>query len=131
MTQQQEDSASSQAEKFYKVQFRENEQVFSASSRILNLKAGEVAMVQTDHNLEPARVVGIAAQLNQDGTKIESSHILQRRGTRDEIDRYERLIEREQEAFAFCLRQIEKHQLSMKLIRVERFFNGSKIIATF
>lgn len=117
--------------KNYKIQFREKEQVFTASSRIQNLKIGEVVMIQTDHGLEPARIIGLAAQPGQDEAEIKPPYILQRRGTRDEIEKYYRLIEREKEATRFCLKQIAKHKLSMKLIRVERFFNGSKIIFYF
>ncbi|MCB2184348.1 MAG: hypothetical protein KQH63_20155 [Desulfobulbaceae bacterium] len=89
-------------------------------------------MIQTDHNLEPARVVGTSAHLDpEEDSKIKTSFILQRRATPDEIEKFDRLVEREQEAFDFCQDKIDHHKLSMKLIKVERFFNGSKIIFYF
>ncbi len=54
-----------------------------------------------------------------------------RRANREEQGRYDRLIERESEAFVLCREMIVNHKLRMKLIRVERFFNGSKIIFYF
>ncbi|MCK5192751.1 MAG: hypothetical protein KAQ71_03010, partial [Desulfobulbaceae bacterium] len=57
--------------------------------------------------------------------------VIQRRANREENSRYERLMEQEREAFDFCQQQIAQLDLSMKLIRVERFFNGSKIIFYF
>lgn len=120
----------SQVEHLYKIQFREKEQIFSVSSTLQGLKPGEVVMVQTDQNLEPAKVIGAGGQLNpEDGVK--TNHVIQRQASNDEIIKYQRLIEREVEAFQYCQKNIVKHKLSMKLIRVERFFNGSKIIFYF
>lgn len=117
-------------EKLYKIQFRENSQIFSATSQLQNLKINEMVMIQTDHNLEPARVAGLGPLLEEDGG-LKTFYTIQRRCNRDEIEKYARLVEREQEAFSFCQAQIIKQNLSMKLIRVERFFTGSKIIFYF
>jgi len=117
----------------YKIQFRKKNQIFFAVSRIPNLKADEIVMVQTDHNLEPARIVGVGpfAEIPMSHDKEKECLVIQRRATRDEGMKYDRLIEQELEAFDFCLNQIKKLDLAMKLIRVERFFNGSKIIFYF
>jgi len=54
-----------------------------------------------------------------------------RRANREEHDRFASLQSREKEAFSTGQRLIAKHRLPMKLIRVERYFNGSKIIFYF
>ena len=119
-------------EKTYKIRFRHNEQVFSASSQIQNLKIGELAMIQTDHGLEPARILSLGPQSDPAGDQaVKTAYVMQRRASRDEMEKYERLVAKEREAFVFCQQQIEKQHLSMKLIRVEHFFNGSKIIFYF
>ena len=59
------------------------------------------------------------------------SYVVTRRATREEEEKYERLPELEQEAFTICAAEIEKLNLPMQLIQVERFFNGSKIIFYF
>jgi len=119
-------------EKTYKIRFRHNEQVFSASSQIQNLKIGELAMIQTDHGLEPARILSLGPQSDSAGDQaVKTAYVMQRRASRDEMEKYERLVAKEREAFVFCQQQIEKQHLSMKLIRVEHFFNGSKIIFYF
>lgn len=128
--QQEQQAEPGKQEKLYKVQFRDKGQIFSATSAIINLKIGELVMIQTDHNLEPARIIGQGPLLEED-PPLKTIHAIQRRGSRDEGEKYERLVEREEEAFAFCQEQIVKQDLSMKLIRVERFFNGSKIIFYF
>ncbi|MEW6521785.1 MAG: regulatory iron-sulfur-containing complex subunit RicT [Thermodesulfobacteriota bacterium] len=119
-------------EKIYRIRFRKNEQIFSATAQVANLKTGDEVMIQTDHGLEPARVTGLGPLLDPAAKHpIKTAYTLQRRCTRDEIEKYDRLVEREQEAFWFCQKQIVKQELSMKLIRVERYFNGSKIIFYF
>ncbi len=128
---QEQKTSQPEAEKIYKIQFRKKEQVFSATSRIDNLQTGDVVMIQTDHNLEPATVLGFAAQPGEGAEHVKISHSLQRRGSRDEVAKYARLLDREAEAFTFCHNLIGTHKLSMKLIKVERFFNGSKIIFYF
>ena len=139
--------------KKYKIQFRRSEHVYTAKSRILNLKKDELVMTQTDHGLEPCRILGYgpqfrlstkkqpAAKINKRNSsghrktekhgKLFHEYQVERRIKEEERDKYERLIEREQEAFQLCLTLIDKHRLNMKLIRVERFFNGSKIIFYF
>ncbi len=118
---------------FYYIRFRNGVPAFSAASRLAKLSRGEVVMTQTDHGLEPATVTNSGPQLDPDGneSKQRASYLVVRQANRDEIAKFERLMEREKEAFSICIRHIEKHQLAMKLIRVERFFNGSKIIFYF
>ena len=127
------DSQDQQTITNYRIHFREEEQIFSADSRIPNLKAGEIAMIQTDHGLEPAHVLGFGPSLSStpDSKTIAASYNIVRRGTREEAEKYSNLVVREKKAFDVCREYIEKHKLAMKLIRVERFFNGSKIIFYF
>ena len=129
---QEDKNAPPPEEKCYTIQFRPSEQMYSAVSRILNLNHKEVVMAQTDHGLEPAEIKGPASQCPcRQGRAAKASYALIRRGTREEVDKYNRLIEREKEAFDLCQQYIGKHSLPMKLIKVERFFNGSKIIFYF
>jgi cell fate regulator YaaT (PSP1 superfamily) len=117
----------------FKVQFRAKEQVFSAITRLQGLQKNDVVMVQTDHGLEPARVLSgipewpVEEPAAQSGTQLT----IVRRGTRDEIAKFEKLAEMEQSAFRLCAELIEKHNLPMNLVKVERFFNGGKIIFYF
>jgi len=114
------------------IRFRPDEQISSAVSRITDLKVGELVMVQTDHGLEPASIQGHARPCpgRREPEKL-GSHFIVRRATREEVEKFARLCQREEEAFTFCARLIASHALPMKLIRVERYFNGSKIIFYF
>ncbi len=128
----QQDEQSQSAGRYYKLQFRETEQVHSAFSKIPNLTLNEIVLAQTDHGLEPAMVLELGMPAPPEETTVQrASFNIIRRATREEIDKYNRLIERELEAFGLCQQFIRKHSLAMKLIKVERFFNGSKIIFYF
>ncbi|HIJ90828.1 MAG: regulatory iron-sulfur-containing complex subunit RicT [Desulfobulbaceae bacterium] len=119
-------------ESCYTIQFRPGDQFFSAVSRIQNLKVGELVMAQTEHGLEPATVHARTLPCpGRNEPQGLGSHLIVRRGTRDEIEKFARLLEREREAFSVCTRFIATHGLPMKLIKVERFLNGSKVIFYF
>lgn len=118
---------------FYYIRFRAITPLLSATSRIPNLGRGELVMVQTDNGLEPATIAtsGPPLDIPENKAKPKTSYLIVRRATRDELPKVERLLERETEAFTTCQQHIKKHQLAMKLTRVERLFNGSKIIFYF
>ncbi len=146
-------------EKKYKIQFRADSHLFLGRSQILDLRTGDLVMVHTDHGPEPCRIRGFSAQIEVSEPAKEkavepapaavskgrlaadkgelhyehpsSGYQIIRQANQEEQSRYELLVEREVEAFAACREMIKNHKLRMKLIRVERFFNGSKIIFYF
>ena len=137
-------------EKRYKIQFRPDTHVFLGRSQLLDLRKDELVVVHTDHGLEPCRILGLKAQIDlvepEEEKEARGKHHgksdrhyehprygyqILRRASQEEQGRYDRLVEREAEAFALCQEMIVNHKLRMKLIRVERFFNGSKIIFYF
>ena len=138
MNQQQEDNSPAadqenrQKERLinhYKVQFRPAEQIQSATTRLQGLQKDEVVMVQTDHGLEPARVLVIVPLWPEQETAREGLPLtIVRRATRDEAVKYEKLGDMEHNAFKLCSELIKRLNLPMNLVKVERFFNGGKII---
>jgi len=117
---------------YYKVRFRHDEHDFSAATRLQQLQKDEVVMVQTEHGLEPALVLCCAPTWPVGTHKKKAPHFtITRRSTRDETAKFEKLEGMETKAFHLCLDLIKKHQLPMNLVKVERFFNGGKIIFYF
>jgi len=117
----------------YKVQFRPAEQLWSAATRLQELQKNEVVMVQTDHGLEPAIALCIVPLWPEQEASKDSPLPLTivRRATRDEASKYEKLGDMEHEAFKLCSELIEKLNMPMNLVKVERYFNGGKIIFYF
>ena len=116
----------------FKVQFRPKDQSFSASTRLQGLQKNDVVMVQAEHGLEPARLLSAVPGWPEKETTRETTPLtIIRRGTRDEVAKFEKLGDMEHNAFGICSELIEKLNLPMNLVKVERFFNGGKIIFYF
>ena len=115
----------------FKVQFRPAEQICSAATKLQGLRKDEVVMVQTDHGLEPARILVVVPLWPESKPARQFPLTIVRRATRDETAKFEKLGEMEHTAFRFCAKLIEKLNLPMNLVTVERYFNGGKIIFYF
>jgi cell fate regulator YaaT (PSP1 superfamily) len=117
---------------YFKIQFRPEKQLFSASTRLQGLQKNDVVMVQAEHGLEPARLISVVPGWPEKESKKKAAPlIIVRRGTRDEAAKFEKLGDMETNAFRICSELIGKHNLPMSLVKVERFFNGGKIIFYF
>lgn len=118
---------------YYYVRSRVGIPALSAASRISGLTRNEVVMIQTDHGPEPATVAGPGPDFSEepDTLKGRVNYSITRRASHDEIDKFENLLTREADAHKTCQAHIARHNLGMKLSRVERYFNGSKIIFYF
>lgn len=130
---QQDDSPKlNQKPRIYLLRFRSAQHIWSALSAIDDLKPEDVVMVQSDHGLEPAVITKGGMYLPpEDERERPAKNKIVRLARQDEIDKFNNLIDSENKAFAICRERIEKLGLRMKLIRVERFFNGSNIIFYF
>lgn len=116
---------------FYRICFREKGQEFTASAELPDLKARDVVMVKTDHGAEPAIIVSRAPSCHGCGQKRRASYVLLRRANQEEMGRFKNIASWEESAFSACKLLIEQHKLSMRLVRAERYFNGSKIVFYF
>ncbi len=116
---------------FYKIRFRLDGQELTVSSKIGECKRDDLVMVKTDHGLEPAIVMSNAPDCANSKCERRASFDLARYPTPEEIERYSNLAIHEKRAFRICFDLIQKHQLNMSLVRVEKFFNGSKMIFFF
>ena len=115
----------------YRIRFRKEGQEYTASGHFPDLASGASVMVRTEHNPEPAVIVCRAAGATEPGMERGVSYEILRRATREEEEKYVRLPILEKEAFDICQERINYLRLPMHLVRVERFFNGSKIIFYF
>ena len=116
---------------YYKIRFREQGQEFIASAHVADFVRGDQVMVRSEQGPEPAVVVIRSAGAINEGIERPVSYRIQRRASDEEKEKYALLPLSEQEAFRLCRKQVGILQLPMHLVRVERFFNGSKIIFYF
>ena len=116
---------------FYRFCFREGGQHFTGFAESGDFPAGTVVMVRTDHGLEPGIISGPAAICCCRGETRRAYHVIERLATVEERDKHAGLAENERRAQQFCEKLIGSHQLSMNLVRVERYCNGGKMIFYF
>ncbi len=116
---------------FYRIRFRERSQEFTASSPLEDLKRDDVAMVRGEYGLEPARIISSAPACRESEVERKATYELARRASPEECNRYANIPKEEEAAFETSRVLIDKHGLRMHLVRVERFFNGSKMIFYF
>lgn len=90
-----------------------------------------VVMVKTDHGLEPAKIIARAATIESLKGNRRCGWVIQRCANRDEEERYARLPAFELEGLDICRNIVKELKLPMQLVRVERYFDGSKIIFYF
>ena len=116
---------------FYRIRFRDDGQHSTASCEADHLVTGTVVLVQTDHGLEPAKITGESPMSGCKVAGSKASYLIQRVALDNEHEKYLNLAESEARAFSSCTSLIKKHKLNMHLVRVERYFNGSKMIFYF
>lgn len=116
---------------FYRIRFRVEGQEFTASSTLDDLQKGEVVMVRGEFGIEPACIICTAPACRDSDGERRASYELSRRAAHEECNRYANIPIKEEAAFNTCKRLILRHALRMSLVRVERFFNGSKMIFYF
>ena len=115
----------------YRLRFREDGLIVGARGDEGGFTRGQMVMVAATQGLEPAMVVGVAPMCYQMGEATQADYVVLRLATPDERAQHHDQIRQEDEAFHICQGLVEKHQLDMRLVRVERFFNGAKIIFYF
>ena len=111
----------------YLIRFRTGLREYTACADNGNFSRGDLVMVQREQGLEPATIGGRIFALAPSGGKQADCPEIVRLATEDEQRQLQLVLMQEQEAFAFCQQQVGHLQLIMHLVRVERFFNGSKI----
>ncbi len=116
---------------FYRFRFRDSGQEFTGKSSLNDLLRGDVVMVRSEYGLEPATISSSAPACRDAKKERRASYELARRAGHEECDRYVNIPFEEASAFNTCKKLIQKHSLHMRLVRVECFFNGSKMIFYF
>jgi len=125
-------AASQTREMLYRLQRRPAEEVFLVWSEQDIFRRDDVVMYKVENSLEPATIIEAVPYLLAvaDDWKKKIGMIV-RHATSAEKEKFAAIGAMEKKAFLSCKKFIEKRALPMQLARVERFFDGSKIIFYF
>jgi len=86
----------------------------------------EWVVVPTEHGIEIGRVLGRPVVINMPVKAIPLE--VERLASTHEIELYYRNLDREKDARDVCAERVRALGLSLKLVRVESFFDGSKVV---
>ena len=112
------------------VRFQQTGPVYDFDCGHFVLKGGDKVIVKTEQGLGLGTVVRGPFKVDPSEGGREFKKIF-RLAHAEDLAQDAKIREREKEAFSFCLEHIRERNLQMKLVRVECFFDGSKIIFYF
>ena len=112
------------------IRFHQTGSIYDFDCGHFVLKCGDQVIVKTEQGLGLGQVIRGPVKLEQVEEGKEYKKIF-RLANETDLDQFRKVQEREKEAFQFCLERIKERKLPMKLVRVEGFFDGSKIIFYF
>lgn len=112
------------------VKFRDNGKMYYFSPEDMILNAGDNVIVETARGLECGEVVYGNKMVDEKEVILPLKAVI-RMATPADINTVKENILKEKEAFDICEEKILKHNIDMKLVRVEYTFDNSKILFYF
>lgn len=116
--------------KIVKVQFNTAGKLYDFNAAGLDLKPGDRVIVETERGKSIASVVVGSLEFPEELAHEGLKSIL-RKALPEDLAAAARNAAKEKEAHVFCLARIKERGMTMKLVRVEYLFDGSKAIFYF
>ncbi|OAG28323.1 PSP1 domain-containing protein [Thermodesulfatator autotrophicus] len=107
---------------------REGYAGFHAVTQGLAIKPGDFVLVEFPEQKEVAKVVSLPVSIPISQEAIDGLPRVKRLATSKEIEKYRENLAFEEKAWSICEQLAEEQGLEMKLVRVERLFDRSKVI---
>ncbi len=112
------------------IKFNKTGKVYYFDPNGNRLEVGDGAVVETARGTELG-FVAVSNRLVAEDEIVAPLKPIIRKATPQDIDRLEKLRQKEKEAAQIAMEQIREHKLDMKLINTEYTFDGSKILFYF
>ena len=109
------------------VKFRDHGRIYDYDSTAFVLKERDIVMVETEHGPELGFVARTPLERDPAFFTKPLKKVL-RLASEADMEQGRRNLARERDAKKLCLAKIQEHKLPMKLIEVESFLEGGKII---
>jgi cell fate regulator YaaT (PSP1 superfamily) len=111
------------------IQFTKAGKIYDFDAGSLELATGDHVIVETERGAGVGQVVKPPVEKGAGGTG--SLTLVKRKATPDDMATVERITQKEQEAYRFCVDRIIERSMPMKLVRVEYQFDSSKAVFFF
>ncbi|HBM79421.1 MAG: stage 0 sporulation family protein [Clostridiales bacterium] len=112
------------------VRFKKAGKIYYFDPANIAVKVGDPVIVETARGIEYGEAVLGPKQIGEDEIIAPLKKVLRVADDRDKAKNEENKV-KEKQAFEICLKKIEEHGLSMKLIDVEYTFDNNKVIFYF
>lgn len=91
---------------------------------------GDMVIVETARGMELGHILIANKEIDESELVAELKPI-ERKATKEDLDRYHKNLEKRDDAMAVCVEKIEKHGLDMKLVDADFMIDGAKIVFYF
>lgn len=112
------------------VRFRQVGKIYFFAPGKYQIEEGQHVIVETARGIEYGHVV-LGEREVEDSKVIQPLKAVIRIATPEDDERERNNRIKEEEAFKICLEKIQKHQLEMKLVKVEYTFDNNKVLFYF
>ena len=112
------------------VRFRQVGKIYFFAPGKYSVEVGQHVIVETARGVEYGYVV-LGERQVEDSAGVQPLKAIIRIATPEDDAREARNREKEKEAYKICIEKIKKHNLSMKLIKVEYTFDNNKVLFYF
>lgn len=112
------------------VRFKKAGKIYYFDPNELDLKPMDHVIVETVRGIEYGEVIVAPKEVPEDDIVSPLKKVI-RKATQEDEQKVMENKQKEEEAFDICLREIEKHNLPMKLTDVEYTFDNNKVIFYF
>lgn len=112
------------------VRLRDFGQLYFYKAPELEVKEGDYVIVEHDRGLDYGQIVSPKDALDKSQAKEELKKIL-RLAAEVDLKQIEENRDKAKEAFGSCVKKIDEHKLTMKLVQAEYSFDRSKIVFYF
>jgi cell fate regulator YaaT (PSP1 superfamily) len=116
--------------KVVKIQFQTAGKLYDFGAGETDLRVGDRVIVETERGKSIGKVIKGPVEMEDKELPDGLKNIL-RKAQPEDILAAEANVDKEKEAFAFCLQRIKERGMDMKLVKVEYLFDGSKAIFYF
>ena len=103
--------------------------MYDFDSGSLELAQGDRVVVETERGVGVGQVV--KPPVKKDAEASGSLTPVKRKATPEDLATVERIVQKEQEAYRFCVNRIIERNMPMKLVKVEYQFDSSKAVFFF
>ena len=112
------------------VRFKKAGKIYSFDPADMNIQKDTYVVVETARGIEFGECVIGIKEINENDIVSPLKSVL-RIATNEDIEKHFKNKDKEKDAFDICLKKIQEHGLTMKLIDVEYTFDNNKVIFYF